>query len=144
MKQCNRCGGVKPLDAFHKRADRPDKYRSICKDCRKAADKENYAGNRNNRIQQMAEYSSARIKAARDFVYGYLKTHPCVDCGESDIIVLEFDHVRGDKIDSIAKMVARHRSLDVIQEEIGKCEVRCANCHRRVTAARGNWAIIEY
>ena len=55
-----------------------------------------------------------------------------MDCGESDILVLEFDHTKKEKDGDISYMVWR-RSLKVIQEEITKCEVRCANCHRRKT-----------
>lgn len=69
----------------------------------------------------------------KEFVQNFLKTHPCVDCGETDIIVLEFDHVRGVKLDSISGMVRDARSLKAISDEIAKCEVRCANCHRRKT-----------
>lgn len=67
------------------------------------------------------------------YVLDYLKTHPCVDCGIDDPVVLEFDHVRGEKVNAIAELISR-RSIEVIQEEINKCEVRCANCHRRKTA----------
>lgn len=60
----------------------------------------------------------------------------CVDCGKSDIRVLEFDHVRGDKVDSITSMVRRGLSVEVLVEEIAKCEVRCANCHTIATLSR--------
>lgn len=70
----------------------------------------------------------------------YLKNHPCIDCGESDPIVLEFDHL-GDKKYNIGTAVSgSHRSWELILQEIQKCEVRCANCHRKKTAERaGNW-----
>ncbi len=66
---------------------------------------------------------------ARDFVTAYLSEHPCVDCGESDPIVLTFDHVRGKKSNNIATMVARGLSLETLKAEIEKTEVRCFNCH---------------
>jgi hypothetical protein len=56
-----------------------------------------------------------------------------VDCGETDPVVLEFDHVR-DKLKDIGYMVTVGFSWSAIQLEIEKCEVRCANCHRRKTA----------
>ncbi|MEP6776667.1 MAG: hypothetical protein ABJA50_13820, partial [Chloroflexota bacterium] len=73
-------------------------------------------------------------------MYEYLLTHLCVDCGESDTIVLEFDHVTGEKKFNIADVTRSGRNWQSIMEEIQKCEVRCANCHRRATAKRGgNW-----
>jgi len=68
----------------------------------------------------------------RKFIYEYLSVHPCVDCKEPDPVVLEFDHVRGQKVDTISNLAFRYTSsLKRIKLEIKKCEVRCANCHRR-------------
>ncbi len=67
----------------------------------------------------------------------YLRTHPCVDCGEDDVLVLEFDHLE-DKLFSIARGF-RDRPLQALLDEMAKCEVVCANCHRRRTAARGGF-----
>lgn len=69
----------------------------------------------------------------------YLSAHPCVDCGESDPVVLEFDHVRGEKCHNIGHMLADGKSWTRISGEIEKCEVRCANCHKRVTAKTFGW-----
>jgi hypothetical protein len=61
-----------------------------------------------------------------------------VDCGETDIIVLQFDHVRGKKTNAVSKLVSMGYGLDTIKEEINKCEVRCANCHTRRTYKQFN------
>tara|TARA_R110000824_G_scaffold2102_1_gene10027 strand:+ start:1966 stop:2337 length:372 start_codon:yes stop_codon:yes gene_type:complete len=60
----------------------------------------------------------------------------CVDCGEDNTIVLEFDHVRGVKKNNVSDMANQSYSFRTIQKEIDKCEVRCANCHRIVTHER--------
>lgn len=60
----------------------------------------------------------------------------CVDCGLRDIRVLEFDHVRGQKVESIGVMVRRGYALEAIRAEIAKCEVRCRNCHVIATLSR--------
>jgi hypothetical protein len=69
----------------------------------------------------------------------YLLNHPCVDCGEADPVVLEFDHVRGIKVASVSRMVNIVVALPLLKAEIAKCEVRCANCHRRRTARTLGW-----
>lgn len=68
------------------------------------------------------------------WVLDYLKSHSCVDCGEKDPVILEFDHVRGKKDFNISQVLHRGVSLSTIQAEIKKCDVRCANCHRKRTA----------
>jgi len=70
----------------------------------------------------------ARYQKHRQFIYDYKSIHPCVDCGETDPIVLDFDH-RDMKRKSFSLLVSR--SLATIMNEIAKCDVRCANCHRR-------------
>src|SRR5688500_8731094 len=66
----------------------------------------------------------------RKLLFQYKKEHPCVDCGESDPIVLEFDHIK-EKSDGLASMATRALMLSRLLEEIAKCEVVCANCHKR-------------
>ena len=84
-------------------------------------DEERRARRRNNK-------SNSKQKA-RDLVAAYLSEHPCVDCDENDLIVLTFDHVRGEKRNDVATMVGSGLSLETIKAEIEKCEVRCYNCH---------------
>lgn len=69
----------------------------------------------------------------------YLKVHPCIVCGESDIIVLEFDHRDpSTKIGGVGDM-ARKYSWAKVEEEIAKCDVLCANDHKRRTAIQFGW-----
>ena len=74
-------------------------------------------------------------------VYGlleYLKGKSCVDCGEADPIVLEFDHVGGgSKLFALGEM--RLHAWSTIEKELRKCAVRCANGHRRKTARAFGW-----
>lgn len=143
MKTCYKCGLLKNLNAFHKNARQSDGYQTYCKDCAKIRNREYYLATP-ERNQQRRAGRVKLIERARKFVWNYLSKHPCVDCGESDIVVLEFDHVRDTKVRDISEMVRRGNSILVIENEIEKCEVRCANCHRRVTAQRGNWSILQH
>lgn len=92
--------------------------------------------------QKMIEKASINNKIAKErnkqFIDNYLSTHSCVDCGNSNIVVLEFDHITNNKKLDISRMRSQSYSLKAIQEEINKCEVRCANCHRIVTYNRRN------
>lgn len=74
-----------------------------------------------------------RIKI-RKLLFEFLSQRSCVDCGETDPIVLEFDHQDAkSKFKTIAQMLSGHYSWQSVEKEIRKCDVRCANCHRRKT-----------
>lgn len=70
------------------------------------------------------------------YVKEFLENKSCVDCGTSDIRVLEFDHVRGTKLYHVSHMVTKAYRLDLLKDEIDKCEIRCCNCHRIITQER--------
>ncbi len=92
-----------------------------------------YAKNRKARIRTQVERKRKNYRLLKE----YLLYHPCVDCGEEDPIVLDFDHVRGKKEAHVSKAAgALGWGWERIMKEIDKCEVRCANCHRRVTHER--------
>ena len=76
---------------------------------------------------------------ARMWVWGYLLEHPCVDCGETDIRVLEFDHRDpAEKAGDVGRMVNDRCGIDRIKTEVEKCDIRCANCHRRRSKDEGH------
>ncbi|MGE2688422.1 hypothetical protein [Mycolicibacterium pulveris] len=126
MKRCPRC-----------RKERPGFTGTYCPDCRREYNRDYYRRTPSKNSQRRAGKRRA-IAAAKAYVRHHLLTHPCVDCGEDDPVVLEFDHVTGVKLRDVGSMARGGWNLAAIQSEIDKCEVRCANCHRRVTARRRN------
>lgn len=59
----------------------------------------------------------------------------CLACDEVDPSCLEFHHVDSSiKEDTISKMIADKVGDGRIREEIDKCLIVCANCHRKIHA----------
>ena len=134
LRKCYRCGELKAAEAFSWRRKARGQRDSFCRPCRSAYGKEHYAANRQRYIDQ-AQVVKQRLRLKRTtYLIEYFVTHPCVDCGETDPIVLEFDHLR-DKRFEISEAL-HGRTWQSILDEIEKCEVVCANCHRRRTAHR--------
>ncbi len=68
------------------------------------------------------------------------KTAPCADCGNSyPSYVMDFDHIpeRGKKRQNVGHLVANANSVAMLLQEIAKCDLVCANCHRIRTHKRG-------
>ena len=70
----------------------------------------------------------------------YLNKHHCVVCGEHGIRTLELDHIDPKtKKFSISQAVRLGYSWEQIEQEIEKCRVLCANCHKKHTAEQAGW-----
>lgn len=113
-RKCSKCGQCKPTKEF---------FKDICKKC---YFKDRVISKRHHNLER---------------VYNYLLVHPCVDCGESNPIILEFDHINGNKSFTIGSHL--HYDWGKIEREINKCEVRCANCHKLRHARKENWGIVR-
>lgn len=134
MKICCACKKNLPLEAFGVHSSKKDGLQHRCKVCRSSYMREWYSKDAEKNRGHIKRWNSKNKLLVREFVKNYLLAHPCVDCGEKDIIVLEFDHKSKDsKMFIIANGIQGGKSLAKIKEEIAKCEVRCANCHRRKT-----------
>ena len=136
-KRCVTCHLVRPRSDFNKRASSDDGLQARCRSCAR----DWYVA---NRVQHMANVRqrSNRVRAEnKTLLEQFLLDHPCVDCGESDLRVLDLDHDdRDDKLTEVGRLIASGLSWQRIAAEIAKCSVRCANCHRRRTAEQlGYW-----
>jgi hypothetical protein len=134
-KLCTGCGQIKPQAGFSKQAKAKDGLQSICKECAAAY----YITNRATIYPMIKARRELMISECRQFVWEYLSAHPCIDCGEPDPIVLDFDHVKGTKRSGVSELALHGWGIHAVQTEIAKCVVRCANCHRRKTARELGW-----
>lgn len=82
------------------------------------------------RTSQQRAKGRSRYAVGTAWITAYFANNPCVDCGEADRDVLEFDHRNPAlKKGSVCEMA--HRCVSRAEVEAAKCDVRCANCHRR-------------
>lgn len=134
MKTCSICGVRKALDEFPFRSDRPTVRFGMCRDCKRRYGRAHYTAN----IQYYKDKAARSRTRSRNDNYqeliAYLRVHPCVDCGERDVRVLQFDHVDPATKSHDVSWMMRRTAWSRVLDEIAKCEVRCANCHRRKTA----------
>lgn len=97
----------------------------------RAAVKKHYYANK-------AYYFAKNLKArARKIAYvRELKNNPCLDCGlRYPFYVMEFDHRDSSlKFQEVGRIIGN--SWRRIKEEIAKCDLVCANCHRARTYLR--------
>jgi hypothetical protein len=100
------------------------------------ASRRHYEANKDRMKERAKAYTIKKRIALRRLVMAYLLEHPCVDCGEDDPVVLEFDHREpAAKSFNIGDGVSRAYGTQRVKDEIAKCDVRCANCHRRKTSS---------
>jgi hypothetical protein len=123
-----------PLPSFKIKAIHNDRivYQAYCISCQRNYRQAHYRANRevylkrkcerDQRIRRMAEKAEAR---------------PCADCGiQYQPWQMDFDHIEDNKVMRVAELVRRKVSIRKLREEIAKCEVVCANCHRNRTHNR--------
>jgi hypothetical protein len=136
MRTCIRCGLSKDDSEFNWRNINKGYLQSVCRDCQ--------AQNSRNRDRENVRVSNKAsrergVERAQEYVYKYLSTKACADCGERDITVLTFHHTDArNKKYKVADMISHGYAIETIQSEIDRCEVLCYNCHvRREADARG-------
>lgn len=113
-KVCTKCKLELPIEEFHWRDKKAGTRRSECKTCHNLMSKKDYAKKRNQMIETKASIGG------------------CVKCGYSKCIEsLDFHHKDPEEKEyTISQMIRSHRSQEDIDEEMKKCVVLCANCHR--------------
>lgn len=139
MKRCSSCHEIKSLHDFSWKHKSRGILTHCCRACQREYCKAHYRRNSRKHNQRRYANQLAYKERNRDYVVIYLLTHPCIDCGESDPLVLDFDHVRGSKYCTVSRMISTGFSISRLQTEMAKCVVRCSNCHRRKTSHELAW-----
>ena len=138
-KKCSSCAKEFPLDQFNWKNRLEETRHSRCKSCIRQQRKVAYQARRSYYIASNVRLKAERRRRYIQRICEYLSEHPCVDCGEADPVVLDFDHIGGNKTANISYLLGTVASWERLAHEISKCEVRCANCHRRKTAREQGW-----
>lgn len=141
MKICTKCEIEKEEFEFHKRANIPSGLKSWCKECSKKHEQNKSDEEKKKRYKQIKVSDKARkLKLFEKLKEYTTENNGCKICGELDYVVLEFDHRdRKEKSFTIANAVGKAMSWDKLIVELKKCDILCANCHRRKTAIEMNW-----
>lgn len=132
------CKAEKDIEDFNKKGNGRQSY---CKKCQKEYKDSHYLQNKAAYIEK----SMKRRKEMQQFVWEILCRSECKDCCNDNPILLDFDHVRGEKFAEVTVMAKYGYSKKAILEEIAKCEIVCANCHRIRTYNRsGSYRLTKY
>ncbi len=138
-RRCGLCGVTKPLADFPYKNKARRTRGSSCGDCSRAYGRAHYQRNRRAYLQRARRGRERALETCRRLLSDYLRTHPCVDCGETDPVLLDFDHRDPrTKTATVAALVKRGDARALVAE-MAKCDVRCANDHRRRTARQFRW-----
>ena len=131
---CRTCGTARGMTEFPPKGNQ-------CLACRRATGRAHYRANRAYYLAKARRRTERVVLETREWLFCYLREHPCIDCGNRDIRVLEFDHRDGTlKTESISVLASEGYGLPRVIAEVAKCDVRCANCHRiRTHEQRGWW-----
>src|SRR5262245_35941299 len=92
MRTCTQCGQTLDLAAFSFKDQATGRRRWDCKPCNRKYHRGYYARNKEYYKAKARDRHLRERDTLRGLVLEYLQVHPCVDCDESDVAVLEFDH----------------------------------------------------
>lgn len=126
-KICNTCKDNKPLSEYHKNNTKKDGLSSMCKECRKKYIRIHYENNKQYYLDKNIEVR----KEISEWFKKLKQTLKCEKCGEDHPACLEFHHINPEEKElEISKLVKVSKKKVI--EEIKKCIVLCANCHRKL------------
>ena len=138
FKVCSKCNKKKQPFCFNWKNKKKKKRHSFCKECHSAYRIMHYLDNRKKYLIKARRWNKKQTILLRNLITKYLTAHPCVDCGETDLRVLDFDHEDKKKM-GICQMIRNCYSTRAVMSEIVVCKIRCANCHRIKTFKKGNY-----
>lgn len=125
MKKCIKCGLDKQDNEF---VLNRGKLASWCNSCKNEKAREWYNKNKKEINQKQSKYRAER----KQWFIDYKQTLKCEKCGENHPATLDFHHLDPTKKEFAISDQLWARSKEKVLEEISKCIVVCANCHRKI------------
>jgi len=129
MKTCLNCKQIKDESLFRWKNKSKGWKKANCIECDKVYDRKYHQNRPLEKKKNKLILSKKRIDDITEKICLLLLNKKCIDCGQSDIRALDFDH-QENKTNNIGNLTSIKWSWERVQEEIEKCVVRCANCHR--------------
>lgn len=127
-KICIKCKDDKNIDEFNFKSVEKNIRQNTCKTCHAEMKKKSYEGNK----QATLDRNNRNKKKNKEWYDEYKSTLQCSKCDESHPACLDFHHINGeDKKIEIAAFSGQTYSKQYMLNEIKKCIVLCANCHRK-------------
>lgn len=138
MIKCTGCSEEREESDFNWKNKAAGQRSKRCKACTRADSAQHYQANKQSYNDRAKKNRPVYYQKCKDYIVEYLGSHPCVDCGNDDIRVLQFDH--REMVGQKAKRVSEYmNSFGRMLQEISKCDVRCANCHMIRTFEQLGW-----
>lgn len=132
-KVCSSCQKDLPLSSYNWINESQNKRHSRCRECASIYARDYYAGGekvkQKKRVKKYRKDLIARFKE-------WKSSQECSICGENCIECLDFHHLDPNEKDANISLLMRDGSWKKMQEELKKCVVLCANCHRKVHAGK--------
>ena len=134
-KTCCACKETKPESEYSFKYRERGIRTTKCRACTNKYSQKHYEKNKEVYIARAIKHNKRYIKQKKEFIMELKMSNPCLGCGETNPTVLEFDHINPkDKKGNIATMIRGGYSVGTILKEALKCQILCANCHRKKTA----------
>src|SRR5262245_33982272 len=100
-RTCAGCGQEKPIDDFNYRVKARGLRQRYWRVCTRLQLRAHYEQNSPVYLRKARSRNDQVKRRNQENLLAYLARHPCVDCGEADVVCLQFDHVRGQKVKSV-------------------------------------------
>ena len=83
----------------------------------------------NNKAKVLAT-TKASVKKYKEQWRSFKATLSCVKCGQNHPATLDFHHIDSSTKEASVNKLIKYRAFKRAMEEVKKCVVLCANCHR--------------
>ena len=133
MRECGKCGKVRPDDMFSWRDKAKGHRHTYCKQCISADNKARRQRGKRSGTQAKKDGKRDRLKALVDI---YKSSIGCQLCGYNKCPeAMDLHHIDPElKESSISALIQRAHDVASLLFELEKCAVLCATCHREVHA----------